>query len=101
MEYVNLGRSGVKVSCVCLGSMTFGKQRDFGIDEKESVDIVLKSLQEGINFIDTADLYGYGLSEEIIGRALVNRRHEVILATMEPMILTHLTSYTIHSFNIF
>lgn len=77
MEYRNLGRSGVKVSPLCLGCMNFGDPTD----EKESIRIIHRALDAGINFIDTANVYNGGVSEEIVGRALTGRRDEVVLAT--------------------
>ena len=66
MEYVNLGRSGVKVSRLCLGTMMFGGMTD----EPESARIIHKFLDQGHNFIDTANVYNAGVSEEVTGRAL-------------------------------
>ena len=68
MKYKKLGRTGLLVSEVCLGTMTFGEQ----LDEEESVKIVKNAITEGVNFIDTANGYVAGKSEEIIGRALKN-----------------------------
>ena len=77
MEYRNLGNSGVKVSEVGLGTDQFGKRVD--IDTvKQIVDVALDS---GVNFIDTANIYSRGLSEEYLGAALEGRRHEVVLAS--------------------
>lgn len=78
MEYSNLGRSGVKVSRFALGTMLFG---NWGIGEKESLEIINKALDEGINFIDTADIYGEGTSEEIVGKAIKAKRDKIILST--------------------
>ena len=79
MEYRPLGRTGVSVSQLCLGAMMFGA---FGNpDHDESVAIVHRALDAGINFIDTADFYSFGESEEIVGKALAGRRDDVILAT--------------------
>jgi aryl-alcohol dehydrogenase-like predicted oxidoreductase len=72
-----LGNSGVKVSSLCLGTMTFGSEAD----ETISRQIIDRYLDAGGNFIDTADVYSRGLSEEIVGRALGSRRDRVILAT--------------------
>ncbi len=77
IDYVKLGRAGVKVSRLCLGCLNFG----WTTDEAESIRIVHRALDAGINFIDTANVYAQGLSEEIVGRAIAGRRHEVILAT--------------------
>jgi aryl-alcohol dehydrogenase-like predicted oxidoreductase len=77
MEYVTLGRSGVVVSRLCLGTMTFGREAD----EAASKAIVDRFVEAGGNFVDTADIYGSGVSEEITGRAIAGRRDEVVLAT--------------------
>jgi len=78
MEYVYLGRTGLQVSRLCLGTMTYG---DWDMDEKSSLRILGKVLDSGINFLDTADTYGKGTSEEIIGKAVKGIRDKVILAT--------------------
>jgi aryl-alcohol dehydrogenase-like predicted oxidoreductase len=79
MEYRNLGRTGVKVSPLCLGTMNFPDPSG----EKESIEIINRALDGGINFIDTANVYNQGESEKIIGRALEEngRRDEIVLAT--------------------
>lgn len=85
MEYVNLGRSGLKVSRICLGMMTYGTPawREWVLDEDQSRPIIRRALEMGINFFDTADVYSLGVSEEVTGRALrdFSRRDEVVLAT--------------------
>jgi aryl-alcohol dehydrogenase-like predicted oxidoreductase len=80
MELRPLGRTGVKVSPLCLGAMMFG---DWGeTDHDKSIRIIHRALDAGINFIDTADVYSRGESEEIVGKALAGgRRDDVILAT--------------------
>src|ERR1700761_2914072 len=80
MEYRPLGRTGISVSQLCLGAMMFGA---FGNpDHDESIAIVHRALDAGINFIDTADFYSFGESEEICGKALAGgRRDDVVLAT--------------------
>lgn len=79
MEYRNLGRIGVQVSPLCLGAMMFGP---WGNDDRaDSIRIIHRALDSGINVIDTADVYSGGLSEEIVGEALQGRRDEVFLAT--------------------
>jgi aryl-alcohol dehydrogenase-like predicted oxidoreductase len=79
VRYRTLGRTGVKVSTLCLGAMMFGA---FGNpDHDESVAIIDAALDAGINFIDTADVYSRGESEEIVGRALKGKRDSVVLAT--------------------
>ncbi|WP_201364654.1 aldo/keto reductase [Dictyobacter formicarum] len=89
MQYTRLGRTGLKISRLCLGTMNFGMVAD----ETTSFGIMDKALETGINFIDTADVYGgpqspdmeqgYGISEEIIGRWLAQsgRRERIVLAT--------------------
>jgi aryl-alcohol dehydrogenase-like predicted oxidoreductase len=80
MEYRTLGTTGVKVSPLCLGAMMFGAWGNE--DHDESVRIIHRALDAGINFIDTADVYARGESEEIVGKALANgRRDNVVLAT--------------------
>src|SRR5436190_1706995 len=79
MEYRTLGRTGVEVSAFCLGAMMFGSWGS--PDEDECVRIIHAALDAGINFLDTADVYSEGESEEIVGRALKGRRDDVVLAT--------------------
>jgi aryl-alcohol dehydrogenase-like predicted oxidoreductase len=79
MEFRPLGRTGVQVSKMCLGTMMFG---EWGTkDHQESIKIIHRALDAGINFVDTADVYSQGESEEIVGKALAGRRDEVVLAT--------------------
>ncbi|HEY8476094.1 MAG TPA: aldo/keto reductase [Chloroflexota bacterium] len=77
MEYRRLGRAGVQVSAVGLGGNTFGRY----CDADRTAAIVRRALDLGVNHIDTADVYGQGASEELVGRAIRGRRHEVVLAT--------------------
>jgi aryl-alcohol dehydrogenase-like predicted oxidoreductase len=79
MEYRNLGRTGVKVSPFALGAMMFGPVGNG--DVEESVRIVHRALDAGVNFVDTADFYSAGESEVIVGKALKGRRDDVVLAT--------------------
>jgi aryl-alcohol dehydrogenase-like predicted oxidoreductase len=79
MEHRILGRTGVSVSKLCLGAMMFGAWGN--PDHDESIRIIHTALDAGINFIDTADVYAQGESEEIVGKALAGRREDVILAT--------------------
>jgi aryl-alcohol dehydrogenase-like predicted oxidoreductase len=79
MEYRRLGRSGVKVSPLCLGTMMFGRRGNQ--DHDDCVRIIHAALDAGINFVDTANVYSNGESETIVGKALPGRRHEVVLAT--------------------
>lgn len=85
MEYRNLGRSGVKVSSLCLGTMNF----PYRTDEATSIALIHRALDAGINFVDTANFYGQALeggkgqgrTEEVVGKALVGRRDRVVLLT--------------------
>jgi aryl-alcohol dehydrogenase-like predicted oxidoreductase len=77
MQYRQLGRSGLKVSPICLGTMMFGGPTD----EATSARIVAKAREAGINFIDSADAYNKGNSEQVVGRAISNSRPSWILAT--------------------
>ncbi len=79
MDYRNLGSAGVKVSPLCLGTMMFGAWGN--PDHDDCVRIIHRALDAGINFIDTANMYSDGESEEIVGRALAGRRHQAVLAT--------------------
>ncbi|CAM5468763.1 aldo/keto reductase [Streptomyces spiroverticillatus] len=79
MRYRTLGRTGIEVSTHCLGTMMF--QEGFNGDHDDCVRIVHAALDQGVNFVDTADMYGRGESEEIVGKALRGRRDDVVLAT--------------------
>src|SRR5580692_12411548 len=80
MKYRNLGRTGIKVSPYCLGAMMFGARGN--PDHEDAARIIHKALDAGINFLDTADVYSRGESEEIVGKALAGgRRDSVVLAT--------------------
>lgn len=80
MDYRTLGRTGIKVSPFCLGAMTFGSW--YNPDHDESARVIHAALDAGINFVDTADVYSAGESEEIVGEALSGgRRDDVVLAT--------------------
>ncbi len=86
MEYVNLGRTGLKVSRICLGCMTYGssKWRPWVLDDNASRPFVRRAWEAGINFFDTADMYSDGVSEEVLGRTLREfaiPREQVIVAT--------------------
>jgi len=86
MKYTNLGNTGMKVSRICLGTMTYGskKWRDWVLDEEESRPFYRQAIEAGINFFDTADMYSVGASEEVTGRALKEfaaSREEVVIAT--------------------
>lgn len=86
MEYVRFGNTGMKVSRICLGTMTYGNPTDrwkWALNEEQSRPFIKKALELGINFFDTADIYSLGASEEVVGNALKDfaRRDEVVLAT--------------------
>ncbi|SUZ91495.1 uncharacterized protein METZ01_LOCUS44349, partial [marine metagenome] len=72
MDYVNLGSTGLKVSRICFGTMTYGDPtwRNWVLPEDESRPFFKRALEYGINFFDTADMYSIGVTEEIVGRAL-------------------------------
>ena len=77
VEYRRLGETGLMVSGLCLGCMTFGRE----LDEEGSRGIIARFLEAGGNFIDTADVYEKGFSEQITGRAIKGVRDELVLAT--------------------
>ena len=79
MEYRPLGRTGVSVSNLCLGTMMFGAWGN--TDHDDSIRIIHRALDAGVNFIDTADVYSAGESEEIVGKAINDRRDDIVLAT--------------------
>jgi len=85
MDTIRFGKTGMQVSRLCLGCMTYGstKWRDWVLDEEASQPYFREALERGINFFDTADVYSLGVSEEIVGRALKAhaKRHEVVVAT--------------------
>lgn len=86
MQYVNLGSTGLKVSRLCLGVMTYGSKawREWVLEEAEGRPFIQRALELGINFFDTADMYSLGVSEEILGRALKDfapDRENVVIAT--------------------
>jgi aryl-alcohol dehydrogenase-like predicted oxidoreductase len=87
MEYVNLGRTGLKVSRLCLGCMTYGVPErglhPWTLDEEKSRPLIRQAVEQGINFFDTANSYSDGTSEEIVGRALRDfaKRDEIVIAT--------------------
>ena len=86
MEYTRLGGTGLKVSRLCLGAMTYGskKWREWVLEEEESRPFLRRALEAGLNFFDTADVYSNGVSEEILGRALKDfgpSRDRLVIAT--------------------
>jgi aryl-alcohol dehydrogenase-like predicted oxidoreductase len=83
MEYTTLGQTGTEVSRICLGCMSFGtpEWRDWVLDEEESLPIIERAIDLGINFFDSANMYSQGESERVLGRALEGRREESVVAT--------------------
>ncbi|MBE0657518.1 MAG: aldo/keto reductase [Bryobacteraceae bacterium] len=86
MQYINLGTTGLKVSRLCLGVMTYGSKawREWVLEEAEGRPFIQRALELGINFFDTADMYSLGVSEEILGRALKDfapSRENAVIAT--------------------
>lgn len=79
MQYRELGTTGVRVSTLCLGAMMFGSMGNR--DHDDSVAVIRAALDAGVNLIDTADIYSYGESEEVVAKAIAGRRDEVLLAT--------------------
>jgi aryl-alcohol dehydrogenase-like predicted oxidoreductase len=81
MQYAKLGSSGIEVSEVCLGTWAMGG-RDWGeVEDRQSIEAIRTAVELGMTFIDTADVYGHGHSEEVVGQALQGRREKVVLAT--------------------
>jgi len=83
MEYTTLGQTGMEVSRICLGCMSFGTSewREWVLDEAESHEIIERAIDLGINFFDTANMYSLGESERVLGDALEDRREESVVAT--------------------
>jgi aryl-alcohol dehydrogenase-like predicted oxidoreductase len=85
MQYLNLGNTGLKVSRLCLGCMTYGSSewREWVLNEAESRPFIQRAIEAGINFFDTANMYSTGASEEVVGRALrdFGKRDEIVIAT--------------------
>ena len=87
MDYVNLGRTGLKISRICLGCMTYGEpgrgNHEWTLPEDQARPFIARALEAGVNFFDTANVYSAGSSEEILGRAVADmaRREEVVIAT--------------------
>jgi 1-deoxyxylulose-5-phosphate synthase len=86
MDYTRFGKTGMKVSRLCLGTMTYGKPTErwqWALNEEQSRPFIKEALELGINFFDTADIYSFGASEEVVGTALKDfaRRDEMVIAT--------------------
>ena len=79
MEYRTLGRTGIRVSSYALGTMMFGA--DGNPNETECIRIIHAALDAGVNLIDTADTYSHGQAEEIVGKAIADRRNEIVLTS--------------------
>lgn len=77
MEYKRLGKCGLKVSEICLGTMDFGSK----VDEETANKIIKRAVDLGVNFIDTANVYNNGKSEEYVGKAIKGMRDNIVLAT--------------------
>ncbi|CAF1259110.1 unnamed protein product [Adineta steineri] len=113
MPYVRLGNSGMQVSRICLGMMTYGtpKWREWVLEEEEARPFVKRALEMGINFFDTANMYSLGVSEEITGRALNDMaiREEIVVATkhifdacdasLKRLNMDYIDLYQIHRFD--
>lgn len=86
MQYVNLGRTGLKVSRLCLGVMSYGspESKDWILTEEQGRPFIRRALELDINYFDTADMYSRGISEEILGRAMRDfaRREAVVIAPL-------------------
>lgn len=81
MQYREIGKSGISASVVAVGAWAMGGWMWGGTDEKSSIEAIHAALDEGVNFIDTAPVYGFGVSEKIVGKAIKDRRDKVVLAT--------------------
>src|SRR5437762_11054369 len=85
MDYTRLGKTGLKISRICLGCMTYGTPswREWVLDEESSRPFIRRALEHGINFFDTADMYSKGISEQVLGRSLKEhaQRDQIVIAT--------------------
>jgi aryl-alcohol dehydrogenase-like predicted oxidoreductase len=94
MEYRRLGKTGLKVSCICLGAMSFGtsKWQPWVLEEEASFEIIKRAYEGGINFFDTADMYSNGESERVLGKAIkrlnIPRKDVVIATKLNGLVLT-------------
>jgi aryl-alcohol dehydrogenase-like predicted oxidoreductase len=86
LQYREIGTSGIKASTIAVGAWAMGGWMWGGTNEKESIDAVHAALDRGVDFIDTAPIYGLGLSEKIVGKAIKGRREEVVIATKCSMV---------------
>ena len=84
MRHLMIGRSGIEVSAISFGGLSIGGGAWWnGTDDEESIRAIQYGLDHGVNMIDTAPLYGFGHSEEIIGKAIKGRREKVIISTID------------------
>jgi aryl-alcohol dehydrogenase-like predicted oxidoreductase len=92
MEYVRFGNTGMKVSRLCLGTMTYGKPNErwqWALNEEQSRPFIRKAVELGINFFDTADVYSLGASEEVVGAALSRKLTQDEIAQLEELYQPH------------
>jgi len=81
VEYVGLGKTGLKVSRICLGCLAFGDESEWMVRGAEARRVIERALDLGVTFFDTADVYSHGRSEKIVGNALAGRRNDLVIAT--------------------
>ncbi len=81
MQYTRLGSSGLEVSRICLGTMSFGNMEEWMVEIDKARPIIKRALDLGVNFYDTANVYSNGRSEEIVGELLKDHRDDVVIAT--------------------
>ena len=81
MEFIRLGSTGLQVSRICLGTMSFGNSEEWMVEIEKAKPIVKRALDLGVNFFDTANVYSSGRSEEIVGELLKDHRDDVVIAT--------------------
>jgi len=81
MQYTRLGPTGLQVSRICLGTMSFGNSEEWMVEIEKAKPIVRRGLDLGVNFFDTANVYSNGRSEEIVGELLKDHRDDVVIAT--------------------
>src|SRR2546430_6653903 len=83
MQYARLGSTGLQVSRICLGTMSFGNSEEWMVEIEKAKPIVQRALDLGINFFDTANVYSNGRSEEIVGELLKDQRDDVVIRSEE------------------
>src|SRR2546428_6537296 len=81
MQYTQLGSTGLQISRICLGTMSFGNSEEWMVELEKAKPIVKRAVDLGINFFDTANIYSQGRSEEIVGELLKGHRDDIVLAT--------------------